>query len=62
MITVQVTANAPRDEIIGRRDGRLKIKVKASAVEGMANEHLLRFLLGRLGVHRREISIEHGEP
>jgi len=39
----------------------LKIKVKAPAVEGKANEELLRFLAERLQVHRRSVGIERGE-
>ena len=60
-IDVWITANAGRNEVIGWRDGRLKIKVKAPAVEGKANEELLRFLAERLQVRRREIGIERGE-
>jgi len=60
-ITVQITANASRNEIVGWQGERLKIKVKAPAVEGKANEELLRFLAERLEVHRREIHIERGE-
>ena len=60
-IDVQITANAGRSEVVGWQAGRLKIKVKAPAVEGKANGELLRFLAGRLGVRRREIGIERGE-
>jgi len=60
-IDVRITANAGRNEIVGWQGGRLKIKVKAPAVEGKANEELLRFLAERLQVRRREIGIERGE-
>jgi len=60
-IDVQITANAGRNEVVGWQAGRLKIKVKAPAVEGKANEELLRFLAGRLGVRRREVGIDRGE-
>jgi len=60
-IEVQITANAGRNEIGGWHGGRLKIKVKAPAVEGKANEGLLRFLAEKLQVHRRDVGIERGE-
>jgi len=60
-ITVQITANASRDEIVGWKGDRLKIKVKAPAVGGKANENLLRFLAEKLDIHRRKITIETGE-
>ena len=41
---VQITANAGRNQVIGWHAGRLKIKVKAPAIEGKASEELLRFL------------------
>jgi uncharacterized protein (TIGR00251 family) len=43
-IEVQISANASRNQIIGWVGGRLKIKVKAPAVEGKANAELLRYL------------------
>jgi len=60
-IDVRISANAGRNEIVGWQAGRLKIKVRAPAVEGKANEELLRFLAERLDVHRRAVGIERGE-
>jgi hypothetical protein len=60
-IDVRISANAGRNEIVGWQGGRLKIKVRAPAVEGKANEELLRYLAERLQVHRRAVGIERGE-
>ena len=57
-IDVRISANAGRNEIVGWQGGQLKIKVKAPAVEGKANEELLRFLAERLQLHRRAVEIE----
>ena len=59
-ITVQISANANRNEIIGWQDNRLKIRIKAPAVEGRANDAVVRFLAEQLGIRRREICIERG--
>lgn len=60
-LDVQITANAPRSEIVGWLGGRLKIKIKAPAVEGKANAELVRFLAGRLGLHVSRLVILRGE-
>jgi len=59
-ITVQTSPNAGRNEIIGWQGERLKIKVKAHAVDGQANEDLRRFLADLLEIHLTEITIERG--
>ena len=60
-IDVRITANAGRNQVVGWQGDRLKIKIKAPAVEGKANEELLQFLAERLQVRRREIGIDRGE-
>ena len=60
-LDVQISANAPRNEIVGWHGGRLKIKVKAPAVEGKANAELLRFLAETLGVRANALRIVRGE-
>jgi len=61
MLDVQISANASRSEIIGWIGERLKIKVKAPAVEGKANAALLRFLAERLGMRANQLRIVRGE-
>lgn len=60
-LTIQTTPNAPRSQIVGWQGDRLKIKVKAPAVEGKANAELVRFLADALGVRPNAIAIVRGE-
>lgn len=60
-LDVQISANASRNEIVGWVGARLKIKVKAPAVEGKANAELLRFLAERLRVRANQLQILRGE-
>lgn len=60
-LTIQTTPNAPRSQIVGWVGDRLKIKVKAPAVEGKANAELVRFLAERLGVRPNAVSLVRGE-
>ena len=59
--TVQTTPNAPKSQVVGWLGDRLKIKVKAPAVEGKANAELVRFLAERLGVRPAAVSILRGD-
>jgi hypothetical protein len=61
MLDVRINANAPRSEIAGWLGGRLKIKVKAPAVEGRANAELLRFLAETLDARPGQLRIVRGE-
>jgi len=58
---VQISANAPRSEIVGWMGERLKIKIKAPAVEGKANAELLRFLSECLDVRQNCVHILRGD-
>ncbi len=67
-LTIQATPNAPRSEIVGWVGGsgdpqtdRLKVKVKAPAVEGKANAELLRFLAEVFGVRPGAVTLVRGE-
>ncbi len=60
-LQLQTTPNAPRSEIIGWQGDRLKIKVKAPAVEGKANAELLRFLAQSFGVRPNAVTLVRGE-
>jgi uncharacterized protein (TIGR00251 family) len=60
-LAVQITANAPRNQIVGWLGDRLKVKVKAPAVEGKANAELLRFLSEKLDVRLGCLQILKGE-
>lgn len=60
-ISLQTTPNAPRSEIVGWLGDRLKVKVKAPAVEGKANAELLRFLAERFGVRPNAVTLVRGD-
>jgi uncharacterized protein len=59
-ITVQITPNAKKSEVIGVLDDALKIRLQAQPIEGKANEALVRFLAGVLGLPKSAIAITHG--
>ena len=61
ILTIQTTPNAPRNEIVGWLGDRLKVKVKAPAVEGKANAELIRFLADRLGVRPNTVTLVRGD-
>ena len=60
-VTIQTTPNAPRSEVVGWMGDRLKVKVKAPAVEGKANAELLRFLAEHFHVKPNTVEIVRGE-
>jgi len=59
-LEVKVTPNAPRDELAGWLGAALKVKLRAPALEGRANEALVTFLADRLGLPRRAVTLVHG--
>ncbi len=60
-IDVRVVPNASRDEIAGWMADSLKVKLRAPALDGRANEALCRFLSDRLNVPLRQVAILRGE-
>jgi uncharacterized protein (TIGR00251 family) len=60
LLRVFLQPNAKADEVVGIHGGHLKIKVKAPAREGKANEALVRFLAKWFGVPRKEVFLEKG--
>lgn len=59
-LTVQITPNAKKTEVVGLFDGALKLRIHAQPIEGKANEALIRFLADVLSVPRNTVSITHG--
>jgi len=51
---------ARRSELTGVADGRLRVRLAAAAIEGRANDELVRFLAATLGVSRRDVSVTVG--
>ncbi len=60
-IAVQVIPRAHKSEIVGLHGDALKVRLAAPPVEGAANEALVAYLAGRLGLRRREVSLVSGE-
>jgi uncharacterized protein (TIGR00251 family) len=59
---IRLIPHASRDEVAGKTgDGRFRIKVQSPPVEGAANNRLVRFLSGILGVSKSKIRIIGGE-
>ena len=59
-LSVRIQPRASKNEIIRREGGGLKIRLTAPPVDGAANEALVRFLSGELGVARSRVEIVSG--
>lgn len=59
-IVVRVQPNAGRSEVLGFKDGCLRVKIAAPPVKGRANQELLRLLSGILKVSKSNITIRKG--
>ena len=59
-IEVRVQPRASSNEIVGYRDGVLRVRLQAPPVDGAANEALVRFLADEFGVPRRNVRIVLG--
>jgi len=56
-LAVWVTPGAPRSEVAGVADGRLRLRLAAPAHEGKANAELVRLVAETLGVPRRQVDL-----
>lgn len=61
VLAVHVQPGAKRTEIAGEYGDALKVRLGAPPVDGRANECLIAFLAGRLGVPKSRVVIEAGE-
>jgi len=59
-LAVWVTPGAPRSEVAGVADGRLRLRLAAPAHEGKANAELVRLVAKTLGVPRRQVDLATG--
>lgn len=60
-LEVWVQPRASRDGVAGLQGGALKVRLTAPPVDGEANEALVRFLAGRLGVARSAVTLVRGQ-
>ena len=56
-----VPGSSSPTKICGLLDGMLKVKVSAAPEKGKANQCLLKYLAGKLGVKKNTISILSGQ-
>ncbi len=59
-IAVKTQPNARGDAVVGWMGDTLKVKVRAPALDGRANEALCEFLAGQLGLPRGSVHLVHG--
>lgn len=57
---MRLTPRAGSDRVDGERDGVLRVRVAAPAVDGRANDALLRLLAERLGLAPRSLTLVRG--
>jgi uncharacterized protein (TIGR00251 family) len=59
-LAVHVQPRASRSAVVGEHGGALKIRLAAPPVDGAANEALVEFVAGQLGVPRRQVRLVGG--
>jgi len=59
-LSVRLTPNASREEILGFENNVLKVKVHAKPVDGAANEALIAILAEKAGVPKACVRIKSG--
>lgn len=60
-ITVRVTPNASKTEIVGRELGVLKVRLAASPTDGQANDALIRLLADEYDCAPSMVRIVNGQ-
>jgi uncharacterized protein (TIGR00251 family) len=60
LLSVWVTPGAQRTVCAGEREGYLRVRLRAPAREGRANDELVRALAGWLGVGRDRVTLVAG--
>lgn len=60
-ITVRLQPLAATDELLGVRDGVLRARVRALAVDGRANRALCRLIAREIGLAPSRVTIVRGE-
>ena len=61
LVTIHAQPGAKRTEVAGLHGDALKIRLAAPPVEGKANETLIAFVAGRLGLRRAEVQLVRGD-
>jgi uncharacterized protein (TIGR00251 family) len=58
---VHAKPKSSRSKLLGVKDGRLEVALKAPPVDGAANAELLKLLAKQLGVRRAALSLRTGQ-
>jgi len=61
VLRLTVVPGARQTEVVGLLGDRLKVRVKAPPEKGAANQELLSFLAGRLGLPKRAFKLLGGQ-
>jgi uncharacterized protein len=61
ILLLYVQPGASRTELKGTHAERLKLKIKSPPVEGKANEEVIEFLAGVLGISKTRVHLIRGE-
>jgi uncharacterized protein (TIGR00251 family) len=61
ILRISVQPRASRDEILGVRNGRLRVRTTAAPTDGKANKATIRLLANYLNVAPSRITLTHGE-
>lgn len=61
ILNLHVQPKASKDEWSGLHGERIKLRIKASPIDGKANAHLLRFIAGEFGVSKSACKLLSGE-
>ena len=60
-IAIRVQPRASRNEIAGLHGAELRVRITAPPVDGAANEALVAFIAGELGLSRSDVTMLAGE-
>ena len=59
-LSVHVSPNASKNEIVSFEDGLLRVRIAAPPVKGKANAELVAFLAKALGLKKSQVTIVKG--
>ena len=60
LFRVRVQPKASRNALLAGDEGRVRVALTAPPVEGAANEALVKYVAGLLGIPRRRVTLESG--
>jgi uncharacterized protein (TIGR00251 family) len=61
ILQVHLQPRASADALVGPMGERLKIRITAPPVDGMANDHLIAYLAKLFGVPKNQVVLEQGK-